>query len=385
MATGDVVTGAHCQAPLQSVTLHELNNKSCRIGTWTLRVHRPDVHTYSYEWKGQRRETSRFKCLLVSLDSDEYCCGVAKRKYERNDLDALKSNFFAGSVWHMSKIVLIDEKKEYLGCSCKVVVDMRASHCAAVLQSLQAMPPEPTPAKAIADILQLPQSQRVDFMAIIRNVSESRIATTPQGSRIIVDIAVCDGSMLNGSLAQVKIPLFFPNDAAGKEAEAKIRSLCAANSPVSLFNMACIPSTDAGAKVTLKTSWGFFFDEAMHGPKAAELKEKGPMFAHPEALVAEISSVWEPDASQARDWAAELATHTTCALLRALVGSYAGEQTTDSIDELYQLNHVYVPLPNPGQTRTANGQRVWFTTDVVDRTGSLTVSFREQAALELSE
>ena len=65
---------------LESSLLFELNKKSCTIGTWILRVHRPVLQSYEYTWAGKSQKVHELTCLLISSDSSEYCAGVAKIK-----------------------------------------------------------------------------------------------------------------------------------------------------------------------------------------------------------------------------------------------------------------------------------------------------------------
>ncbi len=131
MATAmETVAAGQCQSALSC----ELNKKSCGIGTWFLRVHRPVIHSYEYQWQGKPQKGHKLTCLLISPDSNEYCAGVAKiKKNNMVDLTALKNKFFHGSTWAFAKIQLGDDKKEYLSSSCKVVVDLRASKSQAML------------------------------------------------------------------------------------------------------------------------------------------------------------------------------------------------------------------------------------------------------------
>jgi len=107
---------------------------------------------------------------------------------------------------------------------------------------------------------------------------------------------------------------------------------------------------------------------------AAALLEK------PASQLEDISAKdgWQPQ--EARDYLAEEAIHTTARLLASVV--HVDEASPET---LYQLNHVRLFKPGPGDSvKTNDGTRLFVSTRVLDYSGSVTLRMREKAALELS-
>ena len=56
-----------------------LSKQSAKIGEFKVIVFMPWKDTFTYEWEGQRRETTAWRCLLVSAaDPSLYCEGEFK-------------------------------------------------------------------------------------------------------------------------------------------------------------------------------------------------------------------------------------------------------------------------------------------------------------------
>ena len=64
--------------------------QSAKISTFKVIVCNPWQDTYEYQWEGQRRETTAWRCVLVSADDPtEYCNG--EYKLTAKNKSALKS------------------------------------------------------------------------------------------------------------------------------------------------------------------------------------------------------------------------------------------------------------------------------------------------------
>ena len=95
------------------------------------------------------------------------------------------------------------------------------------------MPAEPTPSEDIATLLDSPNQQRVDVLALVVGVGEARVANTGSGQRTIVDVTIRDQSGPSGA-SECEFPLFFKQSEDGdKELEA-LRHACSQGSPVAL-------------------------------------------------------------------------------------------------------------------------------------------------------
>ena len=111
-----------------------------------------------YTWsKGGKTNTGRkLEFVLVSEDSTKYCQGLYKRMGKEpkasQDVDAAKRKFQKGTVWKVSKVSFAKQSQKYLGCSCKIVIDMNISKFEAVLQSTVTMPKQATPPEDLATL-----------------------------------------------------------------------------------------------------------------------------------------------------------------------------------------------------------------------------------------
>ena len=111
-------------------------------------------------------------------------------------------------MWKVSHVSFTNGKPFYLGCPIKVVIHMTATTFEPVLQSTVAMPTEPTPSEDIATLLDSPNQQRVDVLALVVGVGEARLANTGSGQRTIVDVTIRDQSGPSGA-SECEFPLFF--------------------------------------------------------------------------------------------------------------------------------------------------------------------------------
>lgn len=244
--------------------LCELNEKSARVGQWTVKVHAMRLLEYEYALHGKPVQGCKLECFLLSQNSDEYCSGIIRlQKGDKGELATQKSKFFDGSVWTISQVALAKEKTEWLGSSVKVCVDLRKTKTASVLQSLKLMPPAPTPGEEIAEVIKLQSRQRVDVMALTKFIPHPRTQVTKYGPKQIVDVVFVDGSKKESDQNQVEIAvsLCYPTTATGTTALESLRSARAEKNPVNLFGLTCTPTTDRSA-VEFSTSQNFLCEVA---------------------------------------------------------------------------------------------------------------------------
>ena len=173
---------------MSSQPLPELTEQSAGVGAWILKVSgEPQASTYPWNKNGKSGTGARLDCVLVSEDSTQYCQGTYKRKGKEpqatRDFDAAKAKYKPDSIWKASKVSLVRENPKYLGCSCKVVIDMNTSSFQPVLQSTVKMPIQATPPEHLSELLQCPGGQSVDVLALVKAVSEPSQKTTANGQR----------------------------------------------------------------------------------------------------------------------------------------------------------------------------------------------------------
>ena len=111
-------------------------------------------------------------------------------------------------MWKVSKVSLAKQDSKYLGCSCKVLIDMNTSSFQPVLQSTVKMPMEAAPPEDLATLLSCPEGQNVDVIALVANVSHPVQRTTSYGLRDLVDVTIMDDSGTNGA-ASCKFAAWF--------------------------------------------------------------------------------------------------------------------------------------------------------------------------------
>ena len=110
--------------------LQHLTDQSAGVGTWILKV-AMEPQELADPFKNRKNECAegrKLECVLVSEDSTQYCQGLYKRSGKEpkatQDFESAKRKFQKGTIWKVSKVSLAKQRQKYLGCSCKVVIDM---------------------------------------------------------------------------------------------------------------------------------------------------------------------------------------------------------------------------------------------------------------------
>ena len=135
---------------METEPLQHLTEQSARVGSWMLAV-ASDPREVEYAWnKGEKSGKGRkLEYVLISEDGTQYCEGIYKRAGKEpkatENFEKAKKKFQRGTVWKVAKVTLAKQNPKYLGCSCKVLVDMNASTFQPVLQSTVRMPTQPAP------------------------------------------------------------------------------------------------------------------------------------------------------------------------------------------------------------------------------------------------
>ena len=191
---------ASCVAPTMATQpLQHLTQQSAYVGAWMLKVAMdPQVIEYNWIKSGKTMEGRKLEFVLVSEDSTKYCQGLYKRMGKEpkasQEFDAAKTKFQKGTIWKVSKVSVAKQSQKYLGCSCKIVIDMNISRFEAVLQSTVTMPRQATPPEDLATLLDCHDDQVIDVIALVKEVSQPEERTTAYGDRLKVDITIMDDS-----------------------------------------------------------------------------------------------------------------------------------------------------------------------------------------------
>ena len=150
---------------------------------------------------------------MVSEDSTQYCQAVLKRHGKEptasQEFEAAKKKFLKGTIWKVSKVALAKQSQKHLGCSCKIVIDINLSKFVPVLQSTVKMPKQATPPEDLATLLEMPNDQVVDVVALVTEVTEPVERTTSLGDRLMVEVTIMDDSGKNGA-ASCRFTAWFP-------------------------------------------------------------------------------------------------------------------------------------------------------------------------------
>ena len=382
--------------------LQHLTDQSAGVGSWMLKVVREPQQS-EYKWnKGKASGTGRkLECLLVSEDGTQYCEGIYKRigrePKATQEFELATRKFKQDTVWKVSKVSLAKQNSKYLGCSCKVLIDMNTSTFQPVLQSTVQMPTQAAPPEDLATLLSCPEGQVVDVIALVTNVSQPEKRTTSFGVRDLVDVTIMDDSGTNGA-ASCKFPAWFPKTSTDAMCDqlASLNEASASQLPVAFFNLfvqkedAAVGAAEHGGKNkknTLKTSREKFYFQ-IYGPsaRADRLKDKAAAITNTASdqitVVAEMPTFEEKKI----DYLGTEGTFTVCRLLDYTINAGSSLMTPDTTGTtVFQINHARVLEPKANEkVYTNDGDRLFPTVRVIDHSGKITTRMREKAALELS-
>ena len=387
--------------------LQNLTEQSGGVGRWLVTVVTlPQEVTYSWNKGGKSGEGKKLQYLLVSNDGAQYCEGsyrrMGKEPKATADYNKAKEKFKKGTIWAVSKVSLTKQNPQYLGCSCKVVIDMNTSSFQPVLQSTVKMPLQAAPADDLETLLQCPQGQLVDTIALVTNVSSPVCKETRNGPRLLVDVTIMDDSGTKGA-ASCKFPAWFPKPVgiAPSDDLTLLTDAAKKTEPVAFFNLVVLkegPDTAPGAsehgkdnkKTTLKTSQDkFFFHISTDNERADRLKQNASVIAGS----TDITVVSEMPTFERTpiDYLTMESTFTVCRLLAYAIQAGGSLTTSDthggdaSDHGLFQINHARIVEPKGNEDVFAGGgERLFPSVQVIDSSGALVLKMREKAALELS-
>ena len=340
----------------------------------TLKVVDANIVAYSYVWKEKEVKTKKLVCVLVSRNPQQYCHGVARLTNKNHtELTALHEKFKKGTTWKFSKMKFIDEKPQWINTPCHIVLDLRKSVTAMVLQSAD-MPSHAEPPRTIADILTLKKAQRFDLMAIPAEILAER--RTGDG-RPVLDVRLRDGSKRasdpEGTMASLPLTLFF----AGEADLAVLRGQVATTPLV----FTCLQASKDGDTVAVRTVKDQSRWQLGGGNKFQQLTQDAASICGAQAFT-DVASLQEFVPKEALDFTDCPATLTVC---RLIANADPSSLLGDATEHLYQLNHVYVQPPHTNDTiHTNDGKRLFTQSACWDNTKSSTFAFRSNAMLSLA-
>ena len=389
--------------PLQTLT-----EQSGGVGRWLLTVVMPPKEViYNWNKGGKSGEGKKLQYLLVSEDGAQYCEGsyrrIGKEPKATDDYNKAKQKFKKGTMWTVCKVSLTKQNPQYLGCSCKVVIDMNTSSFQPVLQSTVKMPLQAAPADDLETLLQCPQGQLVDTIALVTAVSSPVCKQTCNGPRLVVDVTIMDDSGNKGA-ARCKFPAWFPKPVGNAPSDDLALLMDAAKNkePVAFFNLVVLKEDQATApgasehgndnkKTTLKTSKDkFFFHISTNNERADRLKQNASAIAGSTDITV-VSEMQTFEAATPIDYLTMPSTFTVCRLLAYAIQAGGSLVTSDthgggaSEHGLFQINHARIVEPKGNADVFASGgERLFPSVQVIDTSGALVLKMREKVALELA-
>jgi hypothetical protein len=385
--------------------LQHLTEQSASVGAWMLKVAmEPQVIEYQWVKNGKTMEGRKLEVVLVSEDSTKYCQGLYRRMGKEpkasQDFDAAKRNFQKGTIWKVSKVSFVKQNPKYLGCSCKIGIDMNLSRFAAVLQSTVPMPKQATPPEDLATLLECHDDQVVDVIALVKEVTQPEERRTTYGDRLKVDVTIMDDSGENKA-ASSKFTAWFPTKAAIESDQLQLLRECEQNqTPLAFFNLVCQKDKQMASasehaavpKTTLRTSKDkFTFEICDEGTRAKRLAANAAsVLSIDNSQITVVSELPTFVPYSEIDYRAIDGTLTVCRLLHYTMQAGPALMSADVPDgsaepTVFQINHARIIEPKAGENLLTNeGNRLFPTVRVVDPTGTVELKMREKAVLTIS-
>ena len=184
---------------MQTVTpLGNLTRASAKTSDFLVRVFNPQSIQYSFKSKkdGRAMERVRFSCILVGVDASHYC--EASVKTSTDDVNAAMEKHNHGTVWRLSGVCLDGHsQQEFVHASVRVVVDLKRTRCAPVLQGTEeekSLALATVPQITIAQVAAIKSKRCFDVIAVVREISDTR---TPVGHPPVANVCLVDGTTTN--------------------------------------------------------------------------------------------------------------------------------------------------------------------------------------------
>ena len=201
-----------------------LTKQSAKIAEFKVIVFKPWEDTYAYQWEGQQRETTVWRCVLVSAeDPAQYCHGEFKLTTRNKDAyEKHKQMHKEGTTLIMSRVALVDSAKtQYMSCSVRVCVNMAATKLTGVVGSPSAV--QPVPKTTVVQTKELRRNQNFDLTAFM--LSRSEVRNGGDGKKAI-DLELADGSTdeSTGKVQTISVAIFISDAEVDKHLEFLDRS-----------------------------------------------------------------------------------------------------------------------------------------------------------------
>ena len=153
-------------------------------------------------------EKVKFSCILLGEDAGHYCEASIKAPTEEV-AEALKK-YKHGTSWNLSGVSLDSpHPQEFLHTSVRVVVDLKRTRCAPVLQGTEdekSLALAPAPQITIANVAGIKSKRCFDVIALVREISETR---NPVGHPPVANVCLVDGTETNtGKTAEVVVAVW---------------------------------------------------------------------------------------------------------------------------------------------------------------------------------
>ena len=341
-----------------------------------LKVIRSEIIDYDYTWNGNPVTTQKLQVILQSKIPDQYCVGVVKlQKKDKSELKKIADRWQTGTTWRFKAITLLNDKPAYIHTPCRIAIDLRKSQAQALLQSTF-FPQAPVPTVTIADVLQLEQMQRFDLMAIAAKIIDVRTSGTGMH---IADVRLVDGSKQTDSAtteyASLPLTFFFKN-----ATELTSFKDCIGKKPL-LFM--CLAGNSKNGHVQVTTIKNHSWWQEAAGLKRLAMAEEAAKMCGDDAELKDVATLHAFNAGAAVDYITPMATLTACQLVDTTCATPASI-LGDATERLYQLNHVYVALPNKEDSIKTKDDRLFARFDVSDYSKKISLAFRGKAMLQLA-
>ncbi len=350
-----------------------LSDQTGAAGSWDLKVFYSDIKEYKYTWNAKEQTGRKLVVVLLSLDADQYCIGLARAAKSGESIETLQGRFATGTAWRFSNVTLhTNEKAQYLHTPCRIAINLRSSRAARLLQSMR-FPTAPEPATTIAAILQLKDQQRFDLMAVPTEILSQRRSGAGQ---VIIDVRLADGSTHPDAQSCATMPLTIFLNSTVELDDFKQHVGC---NPL-LFM--CLSGQVGQQGVDVHTVKDQFVWRVAAGARCDEMKRKNLAEAAAEHQ-ADVVTLPQFTPSTAAEYLSVPATLSACSILALKAG--AMDLLDDAAAEhIYQLNHVFVPSPTAGQT-VEYEKRLFVLFDCWDFSKKIQLAFREKAILSLAQ
>ena len=352
-------------APGNFLPLAQLNKASVKIGgEWSVIVFRPIEDTYEYTWQSKPRQGTTFLVTLVSAqDPTQYCQGQVKKNAKNTaKYEQIKKAMEHGRRFVMSKVAFVDDAKLlYVSCPLKIVVDLFSTKMDACVDIPNSVV-QPVPEATIAGSANLEGNQFFDVIALVQEVSQ---VTNHSNNRSSFVIKIYDGSVDpdNNKIKVMPLRVYFdttpesvfqPKPSAtvlalqpmsGNDMKALAEQHMNDKTPIALY--AISGSQDDIGKFMFRNTKHTYMAGAV-GPKAEKIKDAAELHN----LTPDQTAVFEIQTTTgtARDWSAEPAKETRCALLATFARTATGVKELDEDESIWQSNWVRITEPASDQS-----------------------------------